>query len=154
MDRREAAVDLMRSASSDPARWAEAVEELSRGTATDLFGMRITEVADDHLVMTMPITRRAQQAVGLLHGGVTMMLAESASSVHASWGIDLSRVVPVGLEISGSHLRSAADGTARAIARVLRRSSVLIVHDVHVTHVETERLLSVARVTNFYKPVS
>jgi len=94
---------------------------------------------------------RARQPLGLLHGGVSMVLAESAASMHACWEIDLSRFVPVGVEINGSHLRSASEGHILARGTVVRRSSSLVVHSVEIIHEETNRLLCISRVTNFYK---
>ena len=81
------------------------------------------------------------------------MLAETAASAHASWGVDLSQVQPVGIEINGSHVRSASEGEVRAVATVVRRSKSLIVHHIEIIHHDTGKLLSTARVTNFYKPV-
>ena len=80
-----------------------------------------------------------------------MVLAETAASYHACWGIDLNERAPVGIEINGSHLNSAESGNVRATGKVLRRSALLIVHEIEVTHVESGRLLCVSRVTNFYK---
>ncbi len=101
----------------------------------------------------MPISDKTRQPYGLLHGGITMALVESAASIHASWGMDLSLVVPVGIEINGSHVRSATEGTVRAVGKVVRRSRSMIVHQVDVYLVETAELLSTARMTNSYKPV-
>jgi 1,4-dihydroxy-2-naphthoyl-CoA hydrolase len=80
-----------------------------------------------------------------------MVLAESAASMHACWETDLSRFVPVGVEINGSHLRSVSEGHILAKGTVVRRSSRLVVHSVEIIHEETNRLLCVSRVTNFYK---
>ena len=80
-----------------------------------------------------------------------MVLAETAASVHACWGVDLSKVFPVGIEVNGSHLRSASEGHILANATVIRRSRTLIVHAIDIVHEETNRVLCVSRVTNFYK---
>lgn len=112
--------------------------------------IEITRCDADGMEMTMPITDKNRQPMGLFHGGFSLVLAESAASLHACWGIDLTQVAPVGIEINGSHLRSARDGTVRATARVLRRGRSIIVHEVEIHHVETGNLLCVSRVTNFY----
>jgi len=101
--------------------------------------------------LSMPISDASRQPYGLLHGGVSMVLAETASSYHACWGVDLNEKVPVGIEINGSHLDSADSGNVRAVGKVLRKSNSLIVHEIEIIHVETGRLLCVSRVTNFYK---
>ena len=79
-------------------------------------------------------------------------LAEGAASMHASWGVDLSKISPVGAEISGSHLRSATEGKVQARATVVRRGRHAIVHEVRIVHLSSERLLCLARVTNMYRP--
>lgn len=129
----------------------EALRAMSPNTAVEALGIDIVSVDDDHIQLRMPITNRARQPFGLLHGGISMVLAETAASVHACWGIDLSKVFPVGIEVNGSHLRSASEGHVLANATVIRRSRTLIVHAIDIVHEETNRLLCVSRVTNFYK---
>ncbi|OAI41797.1 hypothetical protein AYO41_01515 [Verrucomicrobia bacterium SCGC AG-212-E04] len=117
-------------------------------------GIEITRYDADGTVMTMPISEKTRQPLGLFHGGMSLVLAESAASVHSCWGLDLSKFAPVGIEINGSHLSSATEGTVRATARVLRRGRSTIVHEVEVHHVETGALMCVSRVTNFFKSIS
>ncbi len=124
-----------------------------RNTAVHL-GIEVTRYDAEGVELTMPVTDKCRQPMGLLHGGMSMVLAESAASIHACWGLDLTKTIPVGIEINGSHLASTADGTVRAIARVLRRGQSTIVHEIEITHVESGRLLCVSRVTNFFKRVA
>lgn len=120
-------------------------------TALEANAMELVEIDEDHAVLTMPVTDAGRQPMGLLHGGMTMLLAESVASLHACWGVDLSKRQPVGIEIGGSHVRACTDGTVRAVARVVRRTSSLIVHAVEVFEVATGVLLATCRVTNFYR---
>ena len=120
-------------------------------TAAEALGVEIVSVDSEHIVLRMPMSDRARQPLGLLHGGISMVLAETAASLHACWNVDLSRIVPVGIEINGSHIRSASEGHILANGKVIRRSSKLAVHNVEITHEESDRLLCLARVTNFYK---
>lgn len=143
----------MGHAIQDKETFLAAFDAITRKTAAKALGITVVDAGEDFCTLRMPITDAARQPMGLLHGGVSMVLAETAASMHAAWGIDVSERVPVGIEINGSHLRSASEGMVRAEARVLRRSSSLIVHEVQIIHEDTERLLSTARVTNFYKPV-
>jgi 1,4-dihydroxy-2-naphthoyl-CoA hydrolase len=129
----------------------EQMRALIPHTAVEAFGVEILSVDSEHILLRMPMADRARQPLGLLHGGVSMMLAESAASMHACWEIDLSRSVPVGVEINGSHLRSASEGHILAKGTVIRRSPKLAVHSVEIIHEETNRLLCLSRVTNFYK---
>ena len=129
----------------------EQLRALLPKTAPEALGVEIISADAEGLLLLMPMSDRARQPLGLLHGGISMVLAETAASLHACWDIDLSRLVPVGIEINGSHIRSAADGHVLARASVVRRSSKLVVHSVEITHEESGRTLCLARVTNFYK---
>jgi 1,4-dihydroxy-2-naphthoyl-CoA hydrolase len=116
--------------------------------------MEITRFDADGMVITMPISEKTRQPLGLFHGGMSLVLAESAASMHACWGLDLTKFMPVGIEINGSHLSAARDGNVRATARVLRRGRSIIVHEVEIHHVETGALMCISRVTNFFKPIT
>jgi 1,4-dihydroxy-2-naphthoyl-CoA hydrolase len=122
-------------------------------TAAEALDVEILAADTEGIVLRMPMSDRARQPMGLLHGGISMVLAETAASLHACWEVDLTRSLPVGIEINGSHIRSAADGHILAKASVMRRSSKLIVHTVEISHQESGRVLCLARVTNFYKAV-
>jgi 1,4-dihydroxy-2-naphthoyl-CoA hydrolase len=126
------------------------LEALAPGTSLEAMEVRIESVDDESIVVSMPVTDRVRQPMGLLHGGMTMFLMESAGSIHACWKVDLSKRAPVGIEINGSHVQAAGSGTVRATARVVRRSRTFIVHTIEVHHVESGRLLSTGRMTNFY----
>jgi uncharacterized protein (TIGR00369 family) len=136
-------------------KWVTAADlnAVSRHTIMDALDIKVEEYSEATIVLSMPISDATRQPYGLLHGGVSMVLAETAASYHACWGVDLNQVAPVGIEINGSHLNSADSGNVRATGKVLRKSSSLIVHEVEVTHVESGRILCVSRVTNFYKKI-
>lgn len=120
-------------------------------TAMEAHHIELREISEDRAVLTMPVTDATRQPMGLLHGGMTMMLVETAASVHACWGVDLSKRVPVGIEIGGSHVRACHGGHVRAVATVVRRTSSMIVHTVDVFDDQSGELISTGRVTNYYK---
>lgn len=137
----------------DKDKWLTVMRAGLANTALENLAIQIVDVSEDGIQLRMPITPKTHQPMGLLHGGVTMVLVESAASLHACWGMDLNVIVPVGIEINASHLNSASEGWAHASAKVLRRARRIIVHEVEVMHEETLAMLSVARVTNYYKRV-
>lgn len=132
-------------------QWLAGVKSIHEGTAAAHLGIDAVDASDDHVELRMEITAKVRQPLGLLHGGVSMVLAETAASIHATWGIDLNEKYPVGIEINGSHLRSATDGHVRAIARVLRRTQSFIFHQIDIIHEESGEMLCTARVTNYYR---
>ncbi len=138
---------------TEPQAWLEAMNASRPFTVTGTLDIRFTDVGDDFVVLEMPITDAVRQPFGLLHGGVSLLLAETAASGHATWKVDLRERVPVGVEVSGSHLKSATEGTVQAIGRVLQRGRHFIVHEVEIRRKEDGALLSLCRVRNFYKPV-
>jgi uncharacterized protein (TIGR00369 family) len=134
-------------------QWLKGFDWVHKNTAVENLEIKLIDIDDQHIELSMPIRDKARQPYGLLHGGISMALAETAASAHATWGKDLSVVQPVGIEISASHVRSASEGEVRAVAKVVRRSESLIVHQVNIIHQDTGKMLSAARVTNFYKPI-
>lgn len=129
------------------------IRAFSNKNATANLGVEIVRFDADGAVLTMPVSERTRQPLGLFHGGMSLVLAESAASLHACWGLDLTRFMPVGIEINGSHLNSARDGSVRATARILRRGRHTIVHEIEIHHIETGSLLCVSRVTNFIRSI-
>jgi uncharacterized protein (TIGR00369 family) len=138
---------------TDKELWLKGFDQMHVNTAAENLEITLVDIDDEHIELRMPISDKARQPYGLLHGGISMLLAESAASAHATWGVDLSQVQPVGIEINGSHVRSASEGEVRAVGTVVRRSKALIVHQVEIIDAASGKLLSTARVTNFYKPV-
>jgi 1,4-dihydroxy-2-naphthoyl-CoA hydrolase len=144
---------ILMSAASAGISSVEQLRALLPKTAPEALGVEIISADAEHMLLRMPMSDRARQPSGLLHGGISMVLAETAASLHACWNLDLSRSVPVGIEINGSHIRSASDGHILAKASVIRRSFKLVVHTVEIVHQESGRVLCLARVTNFYKEI-
>jgi len=138
---------------TDEKAWMNGFDQIHAHTAVEHLGITLESINDDQIVVLMPISDKVRQPYGLLHGGASMLLAETAASVHATWGVDLSVVQPVGIEINGSHVRSAREGHVRAVGKVIRRTLSLIFHQVDLYLAESGELLSTARVTNYYRPI-
>jgi len=137
----------------DKETWMTVFKAIHERTAIKPLGIELADIDEHQIVLTMTITDATRQPMGMLHGGINMVLAESAASVHAAWGIDLSEKYPVGIEINGSHLRPAREGTVRAVGKLIRRTQSLVFHQVDMYLVETGEHLCTARVTNYLKPV-
>ena len=75
-----------------------------------LWQMEIAEVGEDYLVMTMPVTDKVTQIDGVLHGGATLALAETAGSVAAFLLHRKPNEQIRGIELSANHLRSGKIG--------------------------------------------
>lgn len=123
------------------------LNEMSKNTMGEYIGIEFTEFGDDYITAKMPVDHRTVQPMRLLHGGASVVLAETLGSV-ASWlCIDTTRYAAVGLEINANHLRSVKEGNeVFGTARPIR-----IGKTVHVWNIELKNsrgdLTCVSRLT-------
>lgn len=85
-------------------------------TAVAHLGIEITELGPDYLVGRVPVDHRTKQPFGLLHGGVSVVLAETLGSVAAFHACPPGHLA-VGLDINANHLRSVRSGWVTGTAR-------------------------------------
>lgn len=86
------------------------------GCAVEHLGIEITELGDDYLVGRVPVDARTKQPFGLLHGGVSVVLAETLGSIGAFHACP-EGYRAVGLDINANHLRSATSGWVTGTAK-------------------------------------
>ncbi len=96
----------------------ESLNALSANTAVSHLGIEFTEIGDDWLRARVPVDERTRQPYGLLHGGVSVTLAETLGSVGAACSCPEGHRA-VGLEINANHLRAARSGWVTGTARRL-----------------------------------
>lgn len=95
-------------------------------TMIEHIGIRFVHIGDDVLEATMPVDQRTRQPFGLLHGGASVVLAETLGSVAGNLAAPAGCQV-AGTEISASHLRPVNNGQVRGICRAVllgRRNQV------------------------------
>ena len=71
-------------------------------------GIRITEIGPDYLRATMPVNAHTHQPFGVLHGGASVALAETAGSIAAMLCVDSEQYLVLGQEINANHLRAVS----------------------------------------------
>jgi len=104
----------------------DALNALSAGTAMERLGIVFTEVGDDFVRATMPVDTRTRQPYGLLHGGASVLLAETLGSSAGNLCVGPGEMC-VGIEINANHLAAVREGTVVGTARPLhvgRRTQV------------------------------
>ncbi|WP_282156158.1 PaaI family thioesterase [Cytobacillus gottheilii] len=117
-----------------------------KNTLMESLGIEITLLEKGHVVATMPVDERTRQPSGLLHGGASVALAETAASVGAFELIDQETEAAVGLEINANHIRGVKEGIITANATVLHQGKSTMVWDVKITD-EQDNLICVSRCT-------
>lgn len=108
-------------ASASPFRGTpspDALNALSEGTAIRALGIEFTEIGADFVRATMPVDARTRQPYGLLHGGASVLLAETLGSTAGNLCVPDDRIC-VGLEINANHLRAVRDGHVTGTARAV-----------------------------------
>lgn len=124
----------------------EQINQLAPGTIVECIGIEFTEVGPDFLKARMPVDERTIQPARILHGGASVVLAETLGSVAAYLCIDPQKKTAVGLDINANHVCSAGDGDVVGTVTPLHLGNSthiwqIIINDKH------ERLVCIARIT-------
>lgn len=117
-----------------------------QGTIMEALGIETVHLSANRVVCTMPVDGRTRQPFGLLHGGASVVLAETAASLGTFANIDQEQEYAVGMEINANHLRSVSDGQVTATAVPLHRGRTTMVWDIKITD-DKDRLICVSRCT-------
>ena len=115
------------------------------GTMCEHVDFRITEVGEDYLRATMPVDERTCQNRGVIHGGASVVLAETLGSIASSLCCPEGFHI-VGLDINANHVRAGKPPFVTGTARPLHIGSSTMVWDIRITDVD-DKLVCVARLT-------
>ena len=119
--------------------------ELSRDCAIGHLGIEFTELGPDFLTARMPVDQRTRQPLGLLHGGSSVLLAETLVSWGASLVVGPGKAC-VGMEINANHLRSVRSGWVTGTARPIALGRRTHVWEVRIVD-ERDNLTCISRCT-------
>ncbi|MFT3679717.1 MAG: hotdog fold thioesterase [Ferruginibacter sp.] len=122
------------------------LEPIGTGTMSEFLGMEWTEIGDDYVKIKMPVNSHTKQPYGLLHGGASCALAETAGSAAAQLVLDPNKFICVGIEINANHIQSARHGFVTAIARPLHLGAMTHVWDIKI-YDDSEKLICISRLT-------
>lgn len=118
------------------------------GALAERLGIVISQASADNVTGTMPVAGNTQP-FGLLNGGASLALAETLGSIAAHLAAGAGRTA-VGIEVSGSHHRSAREGVVTGVATPISVGKTLGVYGVTVTS-DDGTLLCTARVTCLFR---
>lgn len=130
----------------------EQLNARSRGTLVEHLGIVFTEVGEDWLRATLPVDRRTLQPAGLLHGGASVVLAETLGSVAGTLCVDESRHSVVGLEINANHLRAVRSGVVTGTVRPVHVGRNTHVWEIRIEN-EEGKPTCISRITLAVVPV-
>lgn len=115
-------------------------------TIAGVLGIEMGVVTAEQVTATMPVNSATHQPFGQLHGGASVVLAETVASVGTWHLIDQETEIAVGLEINANHIRGKRDGIVTAIGTPLHRGRTTMVWDIKIVD-EQEQLICVSRCT-------
>jgi 1,4-dihydroxy-2-naphthoyl-CoA hydrolase len=125
----------------------ESLNELHKNSMVGHLGIELISIADDVIVGRMPVDARTHQPFGILHGGASVVLAESlgstASFLHLA---DPTTQQAVGLEINANHIRPVSSGWVYGRCTPIHLGRTTHIWDIRITD-EQDRLVCVSRLT-------
>jgi len=129
---------------ASPADLVSLFNDLNAGTLAEKMGITFTEASPERIVATMPVAGN-NQPYGLLHGGASVVLAETLGSVGAALHAGEGRIA-VGLDINATHHRGARSGLVTGTATPLSLGRTLASYEVVITDEDGHRLCT-SRIT-------
>ncbi|HEX7755973.1 MAG TPA: hotdog fold thioesterase [Niabella sp.] len=109
-------------------------------------GIRFTDVTDDSLTAVLPVTPKVVQPYGILHGGASVVLAETVGSYASALVTDPGQFMAVGLEINANHLKPVISGLVKAVCSPLHLGKKTHVWDIRIYN-DQEQLTCISRLT-------
>jgi 1,4-dihydroxy-2-naphthoyl-CoA hydrolase len=124
----------------------EQLNQLNKGNMGEHLGIEATEISSEYICARMPVDHRTKQPFGLLHGGASVVLAETLGSFAASVSVDMEKYQCVGLEINANHIRSVKEGYVYGKATPLHVGRQTQVWEIRITN-EAGQLVCISRIT-------
>lgn len=113
------------------------VEELNnrpKNHLGSLLEIEFTSIGDDFLEAKMPVNENTRQPYGILHGGASVVLAETLGSVASNMCLDEDRFMGVGLEVNANHLRPVSFGFVTGTCKPLHIGAKTHVWEIRMTN--------------------
>lgn len=124
-----------------------------KNTISELLDIRFESFDDQSITASMPVDARTHQPYGLLHGGASVVLAETLGSMASYHCIDTSRFYCVGLEVNANHLRALRSGRVTGVCRPVHLGRSTHVWDIRL-HGEDGKPSCISRLTVAIVPLS
>jgi len=112
----------------------ELIEQTANSELMQFLVVKIVEVSAERVVLTMEVTAKVHQYIGIMNGGVSLYLCETAASVGTVASVDLTKFTPVGIEINANHLRAVSKGIITVEAKTVYPGRTLNVWQIDITN--------------------
>jgi 1,4-dihydroxy-2-naphthoyl-CoA hydrolase len=127
---------------------AKLIAEIAENELFRFLGIEIVEASGERVVLTMEVTPKVHQYLGIMNGGISLYLAETAASIGVVAGTDLEKFAPVGVEINANHLRAVSRGKLTVAATPIYGGRKMAVWQIDITN-DRGKLVCTSRITLF-----
>ena len=124
----------------------EELNTIAKGNLVSHVGIEFIEIGADYLKARMPVDQRTKQPFGILHGGASVVLAETVGSYAANMVVDYPKEIFVGQEINANHIRPVSSGYVTGTASPLHMGKNSQVWEIKI-YDEQEKLVCASRIT-------
>ncbi len=122
------------------------INSMSKNSAVENLGIIITDFGDKYICGKMPVDKRTIQPYGLLHGGASVLLAESLGSIAGNMAVDMDKQTVVGVEVNANHIKPARNGWVNGKATAISLGKRFQVWKIQITN-ENNELICDSRLT-------
>ncbi|WP_313377223.1 PaaI family thioesterase [Chishuiella sp.] len=126
-------------------------QKMSKNTLIDTLDIEYTAIGKDFLSAKMPVTSKVHQPYGILHGGASIVLAETLGSMLSNLLLDSDDFVAVGQHVDANHLRPKTDGTVFGHATVVKQGRTSHLIKIEIKD-ENDKLICYTHLTNAIIP--
>jgi len=128
----------------------ELLDGISENELLKFLGVKVEHMSSERVVLTMEVTPKVHQYIGIMNGGVSLLLSETAASTGAVVAADLTKVAPVGIEINANHLRAVSKGILTVEAKPIYPGHTVNVWNVEITN-DRGKLVCISRCTILFQ---
>lgn len=121
-------------------------KEFGKGTIGEVLGIEITDINNECVKGKMPVDSRTHQPYGMLHGGASVVLAETLGSVGSHFLVKDDGKAAVGIEVNANHLKGIRKGWVYGEAKIVHRGGKLHVWSIDIKN-ESGDLICTSRLT-------
>ena len=122
------------------------VRKLEKGNILEHLEIALVEIGDDFVRGKMPVDHRTHQPLGILHGGASVVLAESLGSIASNLVVDSTKQYAVGMEVNANHLRPVSKGYVHGTAQAIHIGRKSHVWSIEITNDEG-KMVCMSRLT-------
>lgn len=130
----------------------EELNKSGKNTMIETLDIKVTDIGDDYIEGTMPVDKRTHQVYGVLHGGASVVLAETLGSAGAALTIDQDKFYCFGIDINANHIKMVRSGRVKGRATPIHTGRSTQVWQIEIKNEEGE-LVCISRFTAAILPI-